>query len=151
MAISKIFKFVWLISFMAVSIVLFYVYSGLPEMVVYSGDESTSLEYIGKDTFFYFFLIVIGLLNILLYAISDKMLSKSGNYRKLSSLIAWKFGLGIVVNIFLTISMVFISIFNSGERFDYSNFGYLVYFSLALVVLWVISLPFVIFSSRIKI
>ncbi len=151
MGIPKVFKMVWLISFLGVSLFLFYVYSGLPDMVAYSGEEPTSMEYISKDYFFYFFVGVIGILNILLYALSGKHISKTTNTKKINQLISWKFGLGIVVNIFLTISMVFISIFNSGERFDYSNFGYLVYFSLALIVIWVISLPFIVYSSRVKV
>ena len=151
MAIPRVFKMVWLISFLGVSVILFYVYSGLPDMVAYSGSEPTSMEYISRDYFFYFFVGIIGVLNILLYALSGKQLSSTSNTKRINQLTSWKFGLAIVVNIFLSISMVFINIFNSGERFDYSNFGYLVYFSLALIIIWVISLPFIIYSSRVKV
>lgn len=142
---------IWLVSFVGATVVLFYVYSSLPDMVAYSGDEVTSFEYIDRELFFYFFLIVLALLNILLYSISARKWIRSSSTQKINRLTSWKFGLGVVVNIFLVISMVFVSIFNSGEKFDYSNFGYLVYFSLALVILWVISLPFVIYSARVKV
>ena len=151
MVVAKILKMIWLVSFGGATLVLFYVYSSLPEMVAYSGNEATSFEYIDKELFFYFFLFVLALSNILLYAISARKWIRSSSSQKISRLNAWKFGLGVVINIFLVISMIFISIFNSGEKFDYSNFGYLVYFSLALVILWVISLPFVIYSARVKV
>ncbi len=151
MAVSRILKMIWLVSFVGATVVLFYVYSSLPDMVAYSGDEVTSFEYIDRELFFYFFLIVLALLNILLYSISARKWIRSSSTQKINRLTSWKFGLGVVVNIFLVISMVFVSIFNSGEKFDYSNFGYLVYFSLALVILWVISLPFVIYSARVKV
>ena len=151
MEVAKVLKLIWLVSFIGVSVALFYVYSGLPDMVAYSGDEATSFEYIDKELFFYFFLGVIAIINVLLYAISGKRLIRSNSSQKISRVTSWKFGLGVVVNLFLVISMIFISIFNSGEKFDYSNFGYLVYFSLALVVLWIVSLPFVIYSARVRV
>ena len=151
MAVTRILKMIWFLSFMGVTAVLFYVYSALPDMVAYSGDEATTFEYLAQELFFYFFLIVIALTNIMLYAVSARKWIKTSSSQKINRLTSWKFGLGVVVNIFLVISMVFISIFNSGEKFDYSNFGYLVYFSLALVILWVISLPFVIYSARVKV
>ncbi|MDH5604724.1 MAG: hypothetical protein OEY51_12330 [Cyclobacteriaceae bacterium] len=149
---DKILKLLWLISFVIVNITLFYVYAGLPEMVAYTGDEMGSLEYIGKELFFYFFLIVIGVINIVLYILIKRGLAnKQVSTRKAEKIAGWKYGLSLVINIFLSISMAFISIFNSGEKFDYSNFGYLVYFSLGLVILWIISFPFVIYSARVKV
>jgi len=149
---EKILKLLWLVSFLIVNFTLFYVYAGLPEMVAYTGDETGSLEYIGKELFFYFFLIVIGVINIVLYILIKRGLAnKQVSTRKAEKIAGWKYGLALVINIFLSISMVFINIFNSGEKFDYSNFGYLVYFSLGLVILWIISFPFVIYSARVKV
>jgi len=149
---DKILKLIWIISFFSVNAVLFYVYAGLPERVAYSGDETGSLEYVGKELFFYFFLAVNGLINIILYVLTKRGLAnKQVSTRKAEKIAGWKYGLALVINIFLSISMTFISIFNSGEKFDYSNFGYLVYFSLGLVILWIISFPFVIYSSRVKV
>ena len=148
---DKILKLLWIISFFTVNVVLFYVYAGLPEMTAYTGDETGPLEYVSKELFFYFFLAVNGIVNIVLYTLAKRGLTnKQTSARKAEKIAAWKFGLALVINIFLSISMAFISIFNSGEKFDYSNFGYLVYFSLGLVILWIISFPFVIYSARVR-
>ncbi|MDH5380981.1 MAG: hypothetical protein OEW75_09015, partial [Cyclobacteriaceae bacterium] len=105
-----------------------------------------------KEYFFYFFLISISLVNVIIYYLTGRGVgSKSLSNYKFYRVVSWEYGLAAVINIFFTISLLFFSIFNSGEKFEYSNFGYLVYFSLALVALWVISLPFVIYSARIKI
>lgn len=152
MDILKILKFTWILSFLGVNLCLFYVYAGLPEMVAYSGDIEISLDYIDKEYFFYFFLISISLVNVIIYYLTGRGVgSKSLSNYKFYRVVSWEYGLAAVINIFFTISLLFFSIFNSGEKFEYSNFGYLVYFSLALVALWVISLPFVIYSARIKI
>ena len=152
MNVSKILKLVWLISFLGVFAVLFYVYAGLKEMVAYSGEQETSMDYVSKETFFYFFMILIGFTNTLFYFLAKNGVGlKHVRSQKMHRIISWEYGLAIVVNLFLTISMLFISVFNSGEKFDYSNFGYLVYFSFGLVLIWIISLPFVIYSSRVKV
>ena len=152
MEIARILKMIWLVSFIGVNITLFYVFAGLPEMVAFSGDDNTSIDYIDKDLFFYFFLAVIGVLNVLIYVLASKGIGlKNMSSYKMYRLVGWEYGMAIVINIFLAISMFFINIFNSGEKFEYSNFGYLVYFSLGLVILWVLSLPFVIYSARIRV
>ncbi len=152
MNVSKILKFVWLVSFAGVSVMLFYIYAGLPEMVAYAGEPATSVDYIDKEMFFYIFLVMIALINVGMYFLATRKIGLHGlSSSKSIRVVSWEFGLGIVVNIFLSISMIFISVFNSGEKFDYSNFGYLVYFSFGLIVVWIISLPFVIQSARVRV
>ncbi|MDH5398339.1 MAG: hypothetical protein OEX02_09345 [Cyclobacteriaceae bacterium] len=150
MQINRVLKLFWLVSFMLVNLVLFYVYAWLPEMVAYSGDYATATEYISKEIFFYFFLGLIALTNITIYIFARNWNKNASMSRQSIRLTGWKHGLAVVVNIFLAISMVFVSVFNSGEKFDYSNFGYLVYFSLGLVILWIVCLPLVIYSARVR-
>lgn len=152
MTVTRILKLIWFVSFGIVLVILFWVYAALPDMVAYAGDNFSNFEYLDKEFFFNFYLALIGIANIALYFIAREFVkNKKTKRRKYIRLAGWTFGLAFVINLFLIISMIFLSILNSGEKFDYSNFGYLVYFSLGMIFLWVLSLPFVIFSTRVKV
>lgn len=152
MATTRLLKFISFLSFAIVVFVLFWVYAGLPDMVAYAGDNFSNFEYLDKDFFFNFYMIIIGVFNITIYFLALRFAKRKNiSKRKGNKLAGWFYGLSFVINLFLIFSMMFLSILNSGEKFDYSNFGYLVYFTLGMVILWILSLPFVIYSSRVKI
>ena len=149
----KILKSIWALSALFALFVLLYVYAALPEHVAYYGELEADISFIDREVMFYIMMAVIAITNSVIYALARKSAltmkkSRSVVARKITG---WKYGLGITLNFFFLISMQFINIFNSGEKYDYDNFGYLVYFSLGLVFVWILSLPFVLFFSRMKV
>jgi len=130
----KIFKACWFLSVLVVLANLLYVYAGLPETVVIQ-EEDTSLISVSKDGFFYAVTVVIALVNVMVYLIS-KVFKREVDFR------TWFYGLVITLNIFFIISLNFISLFNSGDKFDYSSIDFIIFGSIGLFVVWALGWPF---------
>jgi hypothetical protein len=133
--ILKIFKAVWFVSMLAALANLLYVYAGLPAEVVIFEDQA-DLYYAGRDSLFYSAMVVLAMLNALVYLFS-KSVTPREDFR------SWLHGLVITFNIFLIISMSFIGLYNSSEKFDFTRIGWIIYSGIALVLFWVISWPVV--------
>ncbi|MCS6974666.1 MAG: hypothetical protein N2044_05160 [Cyclobacteriaceae bacterium] len=133
--ILKIFKAVWFVSLLAVLANLFYVYAGLPEQVQLftSGGEWVEA---GKEPLFYTAMVTIGVFNLLVYLFSVNV-APSETFR------SWLHGQIITLNIFFIITLSLIGLYNSAEHFDYSRIGGIVYASVALVLVWALSWPFI--------
>ncbi|MCG8389410.1 MAG: hypothetical protein MJA30_27915, partial [Cytophagales bacterium] len=58
-----------------------------------------------------------------------------------SLLINWQLSFAIVLNLFYVVGLNFIFLFNSGEKFNYDSFGYLVLLALGLILVWLVALP----------
>lgn len=112
---------------------LLYIYASLPEQVGLM-EEGLEVISVGREFLFYTALGVIALANVMVYLFS-KSLTPDEDFR------AWIHGLVITLNIFFIIAMSFISLYNSTERFDFSRIGFIIYGSVGLVALWVISWP----------
>jgi len=131
--ILKIFKAVWFVSMLAALANLLYVYAGLPaEVVIY--EDQADLYYAGRDNLFYGAMLVLALLNVLVYLFS-KSVTPREDFR------TWLHGLVITVNIFFIISMSFIGLYNSSEKFDFSRIGWIIYSGITLVSVWMLSWP----------
>ena len=135
----KIFRGVWFLSMLAVLANLMYVYAGLPEEISLATDTDTFT--IGKEPFFYTALIMIAIANALVYLFSKKLMPRE-DFR------AWLHGFVVTLNIFFIIGLSFIGLYNSSERFDFSRIGFIIYSSVGLVVLWVISWPFYLIGKK---
>ena len=131
--ILKIFKGVWFFSLMALFVVFFYVYAGLPQEVVFS--ESESNLSISRNGFFFSSIILFAVVNALVFVVS-KLLSNGDQ-----SFSSWFYGLIVTFNFFFFTSLGFIHIFNGGDRYDFSNMGPAMYGSLILLCVWMISWP----------
>lgn len=129
----KIFKAFWFLSMLMLLANLLYVYASLPEKVAIQ-DESGEFASIDREAFFYFVTFLVALVNVLVYIVSYV-------FKKDTDLRAWFHGLIICVNIFFMISLNFIALFNSGERFDYSQIDFVIYGSIGLFVLWAAGWP----------
>lgn len=125
---------------------LLWVYASLPEQVVYSlSDKFISKGAIGREGFFYVALFSVAFVNFLLYALSRNLKYKMPAINDL--LRNWQLSLAVVLNIFYIIILYFIQIVNSGEKFDFSYFGYLIYICIALLLIWIIALPFLLIRA----
>lgn len=126
----KIFKAMWFVSMVAVLANLLYNYAGLPETL----SLADSAAPVSREQFFYVMMGVICLVNFMVYPISRLFKSNL-------DLRAWFHGLVITLNIFFVITMNFIGLINSGERFDYSRISVIIYGSVGLIVVWALGWP----------
>lgn len=131
--ILKIFKSFWFLSLLALLAALLYVYASLPESVVVQ-EDGPAIVTLSRDMFFYIVLAFITLINVLVYAVKRF-------FRREESLRAWFHGLIITINIFFIIGLFLISSYNSGERFRFERIGFVIYGSVALVMVWAAAWP----------
>lgn len=123
----------WFLSVIAVFVNLLYVYASLPEEVVVQ-DESSGRVLANREFFFYGITGVLLIVNVLVY-LTSKLYEAHEEFR------AWFHGLIITMNIFFILAMNLIQVYNSAEKFDYASVGFIVYGSVALVILWAVSWP----------
>ena len=146
---ARLIKAFWFFSLLVCLGVLLYVYAGLPEKVVYAIDNiGNPLSSINKESFFYISLAALVVANFSLYTVS-----KSLHYRRASTkrlMVNWQLSLAGVFNIFFIVIWNFISLVNSGENFDYDNFGYMIYIAIGLIIVWIIALPVLIINHQIS-
>lgn len=131
----KLIKAFWFISVLGVLVALLYVYAALPEHVVYNLAE----DGVSRDTFFYISLAIVTLSNFALYALSKNLRYKNLNINVIIS--SWALSFAGVLNFFFIVTMNFFFLFNSGEKFNYNSFGYLIIVGLILIIIWVLGLP----------
>lgn len=133
MVILRIFRAIWFVSMLAVLAFLLYGYATLKEdVVVY--EEGTELMRISRDTFFYLVLGMLAFINVLVYIIAKIMVNNT-EYR------IWFYGLIITFNMFFIIAIGFISLYNSGEIYDYSKLKIILYTSIGLFSFWTVGWP----------
>ncbi|GIV35714.1 MAG: hypothetical protein KatS3mg032_0093 [Cyclobacteriaceae bacterium] len=141
--ILRIFKAVWFISVAGVLANLLYVYAGWPQQVQVYQNQTGEAIWIGKEPLFYIALGGITVVNVLVYLFSQKI-SPNEVFR------SWLHGQVITLNIFIVISVSFIGLYNSAERFDYTRVGPILYVSVALVLLWALAWPVIWAAHRMR-
>ncbi len=137
----KVIKAVWFVSLIIFLVVFMYNYASLPETVTVIDSEETALS-ISRDGIFYTVLAVAGILNLFVFVI-NKLYAFKPDFR------AWFYGLIITLNIFLIISINFIALYNSSEKFDFEAIGSIIYGSVILVLIWSIGWPIYFVSKKI--
>lgn len=142
---GRIIKFIWIISLFTGLAVLLYTYASLGEVVNYTSDASGAGS-VTRESFFYISLGVLVLFNFTFYAISRNMHLPHPPLKQ--ALINWQLSFAACLNFFFIVTVLFLMLYNSGEMFNYNNFGYLVYVSLASIIGWIIALPVVILKNR---
>jgi hypothetical protein len=136
----KIFKFVWFFSLLASLAIFFYVYASLPlEVAVQEGDKPVTIS---REGLFYSALGIIGLINVLVFIVAKLFTEEQTDFK------SWFYGFVAALNLFFVTVINFLGVFNSGERFDYSGLGILIYGSIGLIVLWSVSWPVYSFSRK---
>lgn len=139
----KIIKGVWFLSLMAFLGAFMYIYASLPvNVTLLEGDSAIELS---RDTIFYGFLVITGITNMLVFIVSRLFPADQSQFK------TWFYGLVISLNLFFIVALAFINLYNSTEKFDYSNIGYVIYGSICLVAVWVVSWPvYAIFRKNIN-
>lgn len=137
----KLLKAIWFLSMVGALGALLYVYASLPQDVVVQ-DAGEAKVSISNEIFFYVMMILMAVTNVMVYIIAKVF---KGN----EDLRTWFYGLITTLNIFFVIGLNFISLYNSSERFDYNRIAFVIYGSLALVILWAVSWPlYIIFKEK---
>ena len=117
-------------------IVLLISYANYPEEVlVYVNSLGEPITYLSKSLIFYIALAFIVLTNVTLIGLRRILINQDAD------MVLSPSGLGITqifFNLFFGSSVYFISILNSRENFNYSNFGYLIYVTGILLLLAVL-------------
>ena len=129
----KIFKAVWFLSMLAVLVNLLFTYAGLPLDVVVNENGGSFIS-VGKDNFFYMAAALIAIINALVFVV-NKFYDKEMDFR------TWFYGLVICLNFFFVVALNFITLYNSGDEFDYSRIEYLILGSTGLFVVWALGWP----------
>jgi len=129
----KLLKGVWFLSMLAALVALLYVYAGLPQEVIVQ-DEAGAQVTVSNEGFFYIVMFLMTICNALVYAIGKV-------YKKNEDLRTWFYGLITTLNIFFIIGMNMISLYNSHEKYDYSRIDFIIYGSVGLILVWIVSWP----------
>ena len=127
--IARIFKVIWIISLISVSIVFFYTYAALRSDV----NLGVNLQSFNKETFFYLTVALIGVFNMLVFPV-QRMLKSEFN-------ISWFYGLLTCLHFFLISILIMLTVINSNEKYDYDNLGPILILSFALFSCWILALP----------
>jgi len=134
--IARFFSALGWISMIFSFFILLVSYANYPEEVlVYTDSAGEPLSYLSRGSIFYISLALFGLINFSLVVLR-RIFKREDEEKELAQA-----GLGltqIFANLFFASSMYFISILNSRENFDYSNFGYMIYLTGTLLTLSVI-------------
>jgi hypothetical protein len=129
--IKKIFKVAWAVSLLAMVVVFLYSYASWPQEVNL-GEEAKGLG-IDRNILFYVCLALVGMFNALVFVVTRMNFSEAFG--------TWFYGLVISFHIFFITASIFITIFNSSERYDYSMIGPTVYVSIGLLLVSIIAWP----------
>ncbi|HLZ17103.1 MAG TPA: hypothetical protein VKQ08_08680 [Cyclobacteriaceae bacterium] len=129
----KVLKVIWFFSLLGGLAVFMYVYASLPETVVVNENQRTVS--LSKETLFYIVLAVIAVANALVFAVSRIFPERDEHFK------AWFYGLIGCTNLFLVTGLSFISLYNSGEKYDFGRLGVIIYGSVGLLSVWATSWP----------
>lgn len=136
--ILKIFKAVWFFSLLLLLGILMYVYASFSTEVSL-GEGAASLS---KELIFYGLIVLVGLVNTTVFIVSK--IYPSGK----EELLAWFHGLIVTLNLFFIALLAYLTVVNSGERYDYSRLGIVIYSSLMIVMIWIIAWPVYRYSRK---
>lgn len=131
----KIFRVIWFFSVLGVLGFFMYTYAALPDPIVIM-DDAEQIS-IGKEVWFYTVLFLVAIFNMFVYVFR----SLHKNRPEQEPFVAWFYGLVVCLNAFFIVAVSYISLFNGGERFEYHRIGFIVYGSIALILVWVIAGP----------
>ncbi len=144
LTMNKIIRAFWFFTLLTALGALLYSYASIPDGYdVYLTD---SFSAISREVLFYIGLAIVTLTNFSIYSIARKYKHAEDDLQQF--VFGWLTSFAAVLNFFLIVSFFFIQLINSGEKFDFTNFGLTIYITLGLIALWVLALP--VFLLRIK-
>jgi hypothetical protein len=125
--IVKVFKGVWFLSLLAAVAILLYVYASLPDPILVS---ETAGQSVSRSSLFYIVLALLALFNGSIFIV------KRLHFDHREYFLVWFYGLVISFHFFVIIALQFLNLYNSQEKFNYESIGFIIYGSIAMLVLW---------------
>ena len=137
---SRLIKFLWFVTLVTALGSLLYTYAAMGEQLEFGTYRFS------REVYFYGALFVLVIFNFTFYTLSRNLGYSDQKLRQ--ALVNWQLSFAAVLNLFFISSVFFIMLVHGGEDFNYDNFGYLLYVSLGLILLWILMLP-ALFSKKI--
>ncbi|HNP16801.1 MAG TPA: hypothetical protein PKL31_00095 [Fulvivirga sp.] len=141
---NKLIKAFWFVTLLITMAVLLYTYASFAEAQIVNIQDNVGN--ISRESFFYLSLVIITLSNFTLYIVARKLKDRENKIAEF--VYGWLMSFAVVLNFFFMISMSFVQVNNSGEMYDFTYLGYLIFIALGFIVLWVLALP--IFLLKLK-
>lgn len=144
---SKLLNNLRLLSIAILFIAYMLSYAGLPERVLIAVDSMGNAElFLTKNTAFYAGLVLIVIVNLVLFLLIILLKQRETSLSQVIT--SWLSGLIILINLFFAFASSFISVLNSRENFDYSNFGFIVYLIGGMFIIWLVGLIYSVSKVR---
>ncbi|UXP31684.1 hypothetical protein N6H18_15145 [Reichenbachiella agarivorans] len=152
----KAIRFCYLISIPIFLAVLSYYYALMPETVsVYFDANGLATYTVAKGNFFYACIGIFALTNglIMLYRrltkhAVDMSLIDFSEMNKTESNYHWFGGLSLMFNVCYILSIVFIGLYHSKEKFDITDYAALVYLGPIFIILWIFWFIYLQFTKK---
>ena len=138
----KSIKVLNLFSTLLFGIILLLVYAYLPISVDVNIEGVSTVH---KQTFFYVALSSFLVINVLL-----RLITRFGFTKFNETLKGWVSLVVLVVNVYLTLLVGFIGVWNNATSISPDGYGYLNYIGPFLLVCWIIGLIFLVFKNILK-
>ncbi len=126
--IVRIFKGVWFLSLLATGAVLLYIYASLPEDIQIR--EGDMFQFVSRSGLFYSALALLVAFNAAAFAFSKLLFGKNEIF------MVWLYGLVMFLHFFVIVALQYLNLYNSQEKFNFQSIGFIIYGSIAMVVLW---------------
>lgn len=124
----KIFRAVWFLSVLAVLANLLFGYAGWQQENLVILEDGADQLLINKEILFYAIVGMLVLINVVVYVFGKL-------YARQEDLRSWIHALVTVINLFFIVAISLIGLYNSAEKFNYATIDFIIYGSVALVVL----------------
>lgn len=142
---NRLIKALWFTTLVATFTFLLFVYAGFHEdQLIFLNDTMGGID---REVFFFAALSIVMLSNFTFYILQWRMRKQDTEIVEFVK--GWLMGLAASFNFFLIVTLSFLQVFNGGENFDYANIGYLIFLSLGIIVLCVLTLPAYIIKEKI--
>jgi hypothetical protein len=138
----KVFRVIWFVSVLALFATLLFNYAGWAEELIIQQDGSKNVT-ISKEVLFYLLVAIFAFVNVLVY-VTSKIFQRNIPFR------TWFHGLITTINIFFVIALSLIGLYNSFEAFDYERIGFIIYGSVALILVWALTWPVYLMIQKIS-
>lgn len=157
---SRMIKFIWLVSIFLFLVILLWVYAYLPAQVgVMANPGGAADTFISKNIFFYLSIGMFLLVNGVLFVMHKMLMPASLHaYRRnpvlspkealRADLASWMFGFAAALNIFFILGIYFLSVFNNPEGLELAYYGVLVFAGPVLIIGMLLVLVYLFFKKR---
>lgn len=133
--------------FFLITLLIVYIFLENPVSIWFASDDSSTIQ-ITHNEFFYGFLLVFFMLQMIFYIFSRLVIDKkfsSGNALYISM---WFRGMAIAINMFFILMIIVTGLVNHSREYPFTKIILPAYTGPALLILWLILFPVFIWKSR---